>query len=281
MEEFMKQRYLSLFVILTLMLALFAVTGIALAQEGEGDQSAPAAEEATDTPTEEPTAVPTEEPTVAPTEEPTVAPTEEPTVAPTEEPTVAPTEEPTVAPTEEPTVAPTEEPTVAPTVEPTVTITPTETVVAPPVIDSFVATPATLTDTTALTTTLTWAVTGADTLALNDEDVTGLTEKLVGVTETTTYTLKATNTGGSVEAVVVVEVALPVVEVAGEIEAQAALPGSSTSQIIAIANLNTSGSAETASLGLNKIASSDTGVFSSSPVYPGGGTFITSSSLPS
>jgi hypothetical protein len=110
-------------------------------------------------------------------------------------------------------------------------------VVELPVIDSFVATPATLIGTTDLTTTLTWAATGADTLDLNGEDVTVQTEKVVTVTETTTYTLKATNEGGSVEAVVVVEVVAPVVEVAGDIEA-AAIPGSFTTQYLMVQNIS-------------------------------------------
>ncbi len=269
----MKSRYLSLLIILTLILAMFAVTGIALAQDPQGDDSSAV----TSQPSEEATEVPTEVPTVAPTEEATVEPTVAPTEEATVEPTVAPTEEATVEPTVEVTVEPTVEVTVEPTVEVTVepTVTPTVTL---PVIDSFVATPSTLTDTTALTATLNWAVTGADTLDLNGEDVTGLTEKLVNVTATTTYTLKATNAGGSVEAQVVVVVSPVVVETAGEIEAQAAMPGSSTTSIIGVANIDSS--AATIGLTLYPYPSGSSFSVGGSPTVPVGGVhFYRSSDL--
>jgi len=237
----MKRRYLSLFLILTLILTLFGATGVALAQNPQGDPATATVEptqgETTVTQTDPVTdTAATTEPTVAPTEAPTAEPTAAPTEAPTAEPTVAPTEAPTV----EPTVVPTEEPTVAPTEEPTAE--PTATPVDLPVVDSFAAAPASLTGdgTTVLTTTLTWAVTGADTLDLNGEDVSSLTEKIVELTQTTTYTLKAVNAGGSVVSVVVVDVVAPVVvESAGDIEA-AAVPGTFTSEYVMVQNISAS-----------------------------------------
>jgi outer membrane biosynthesis protein TonB len=275
MENFMKQRYLSLLVILTFILVMSVGTGIASAQNPQGDDVTSTTEGSPVSPTEEPTAAPTEEPTVepivAPTEEPTVEPTVEPTTEPTAVPTEEPTAEPTAVPTEEPTVIPTEEP----TVEPTVTITPTKTMVEIPVIDSFIATPSTLTDTSVLTTTLTWTVAGADTLALNGEDVTGLTEKLVGVTETTTYTLKATNAGGSVEAVVVVEVT-PAMDAAGEIEA-AAIPGSFTTQYLMVQNI--SSAATDVSVGLHTTSSTANYNLGTTSVPVNGNALVSLSSI--
>jgi hypothetical protein len=118
------RKLVSLFVVLSLLVALASSAGVANAQSPTEEPTAEPTEESRAEPTEEPTVEPTEEPTAEPTEEPTaeptVEPTEEPTAEPTAEPTEEPTEEPTVEPTEEPTVEPTEEPTAEPTVEPTV-----------------------------------------------------------------------------------------------------------------------------------------------------------------
>jgi hypothetical protein len=253
------KKFLSLFLMIALTIGIFSVSSNAFAQ-GDGEEPAPevteeSASEPTAEPTEEPTAEPTEEPTAEPTEEPTAEPTEEPTAEPTEEPTAEPTEEPTAEPTEEPTAEPTEEPTAEPTEEPTAepteeptaepteeptaeptaepteeptaepTAEPTEEPTAePPVIDDFVANPSTLTigETSIATTTLTWVVTGATSLDINGEDVTDLTEQVVEVTETTTFTLTAANEGGSTASSVVVTVEVaPVLDTEGEIESAA------------------------------------------------------------
>jgi hypothetical protein len=67
----------------------------------------------------------------------------------------------------------------------------------------------------------------------------------------------------------------------GEVGAAGALSGSFTTQIISIANLETSGSAETASLDLRQIGGSGSSTVTSGAVYPGGATFIRDSELPS
>lgn len=270
----MKRRYLSLFLILTLILTLFGATGVALAQNPQGDPAT-----ATVEPTQGETTVTQTDPVTdtAATTEPTEAPTAEPTAAPTEAPTAEPTVAPTEAPTVEPTVVPTEEPTVAPTEEPTAE--PTATPVDLPVVDSFAAAPASLTGdgTTVLTTTLTWAVTGADTLDLNGEDVSSLTEKIVELTQTTTYTLKAVNAGGSVESVVVVDVVAPVVvESAGDIET-AAIAGSWSTEVMHIQNI--SGVKANVDLALYDSAGNNVQSISKTDIPVGGGVSINASDL--
>lgn len=61
----------------------------------------------------------------------------------------------------------------------------------------------------------------------------------------------------------------------------AALPGSFTSQIIAVANLSPSGSSQAANLVLDQINGAGGGNVSSSAVFPGGVAFIRDSNLPS
>jgi hypothetical protein len=68
---------------------------------------------------------------------------------------------------------------------------------------------------------------------------------------------------------------------ADDVDTSATLPGSFTSQIIAIANLNTTGSSEQAQLTLDQIDGAGTGNVSSSGVFPNGTTFIRDSQLPS
>jgi len=143
--------------------------------------------------------------------------------------TAEPTDEATPEPTDEATPEPTDEATPEPTVEPTVEATPEPTeepvVVEAPVITAFTASPDVLTAPDS-SVTLSWVVSGTATLDLNGEDVTGLASKVVTVTETSAFTLTASNEGGSAQAgltVAVVQPAEPTTS-AGEIEVQA-IPG--------------------------------------------------------
>jgi hypothetical protein len=246
-----KRRFPMQFLIaIILMVGLFLAPAGSIqvsAQEG-GDESAPAEETSTD-PTEEASAEPTEETSAEPTEEATPEPTEEATAEPTAEPTEEATAEPTAEPTEEATAEPTEEATAEPTAEPTEEATEeatAEPTPAPPVINSFVANPTTLTaGTSPLTTTLTWDVAGADSLDLNGEVVTGLTGKTVELTETTVFTLTASNSGGTTQAAVTVVVEAPApspgVDTAGDIGAQAIVD----STLVRVQNIGTANAPDT------------------------------------
>src|SRR5262249_55238466 len=78
--------------------------------------------------------------------------------------------------------------------------------VGTPVINSFVATPASIF--TSQSSTLSWSVTGATSLTIDQSigDVTGLTSTVVMPAATTTYRLTATNAAGSVTVPVTVVV---------------------------------------------------------------------------
>lgn len=83
--------------------------------------------------------------------------------------------------------------------------------VAPPTITSFLASPTSILS--GQNATLSWAATGATSLSINGSTVTG-TSLVVHPTSSTTYTLTATNAGGSVTASVTVGVnaAAPVIQ---------------------------------------------------------------------
>ena len=85
----------------------------------------------------------------------------------------------------------------------------TVTVAAKPVIASFTANPSTITKGT--TATLAWSVQGANSLKLNDQNVTE-SSLVVGPTETSTYTLVATNLVGTTSASVTITVKPKVLE---------------------------------------------------------------------
>ncbi len=85
-----------------------------------------------------------------------------------------------------------------------------------PVIASFVGNPLTINE--GQTTILTWSVSGAKKLEIDNNvgEVTGLTEKEVTPTETTTYTLKASNNAGSNEVQTTIRKnGTPVAEISG------------------------------------------------------------------
>jgi|GEM_PF-3698637 len=85
----------------------------------------------------------------------------------------------------------------------------TVTVAAKPVITSFTANPPTITKGT--TTTLAWSVQGATSLKLNGQNVTG-SSLVVGPSETSTYTLVATNVVGTTSSSLTVTVKPKVLE---------------------------------------------------------------------
>ena len=81
--------------------------------------------------------------------------------------------------------------------------------VNPPTIKSFVSSPTTIT--AGQSTLLSWTVVGASTISVDNGigDVSTLTSKSVSPAQTTTYTLNATNAGGSSTASVTVTVNVP------------------------------------------------------------------------
>ncbi len=178
-----------------------------------------------------------------PTAEPTAEAAQEPTVEPTDEPTAEPTVPPTDEATAEPTVPPTDEATAEPTTQPT---------------DEATAEP---------TTQPTDEATAEPTdEATPEPTVEATVQPTVEATATVTATVTVTPT---------VEMASDDVDVAG------ALPGTFSSQILAIANVETSGSAQVAALSLDEIGGAGSSTVNSGNVYPGGVTFIRDSDLPS
>ncbi len=185
-----------------------------------------------------------QEPTAEPEGDSTEAAADEATV----EPTAEPTEEVTAEPTEEVTAEPTEEVTAEPTEE--VTAEPTEETTAQPTEEATEEPTAEPTE-------------EATPEPTEEPTVEPTVQPTMPITDTATIT--------------------PTVELAPaeDVTASGALPGSFTSQIIAIANLNSSGAAETVGLALDEIGGTGVGNVTSGVVYPGGVSFIRSSDLPS
>jgi len=263
--------------IVILALLLFSVSVIpAAAQEG-GEESADTAQDTgnqEDTGEEQDTGEeeqgdeePTETATVEVTETPTDTVTAEPTETPTEEPTETATVEVTETPTDTATVEPTETPTDTATVEPTETVTVTVTVEPTE----------TVTATVEPTETPTVTVTVEPT-----ETVTATVEPTVTPTATVEPTITPTVVASpTVTATVVASPTVTATLTTADDVESAAVPGSFTSQFIAIANLNTSGAAEVAQLGLDEINGAGGGNVPSQPIFPGGVSFIRDSALTS
>lgn len=165
------------------------------------ETSTPTATVATEEPTPSPTQ--TEVATATPSALPSATP-RPPTATATSTPrppTATPTPTNTAIATATPTATPTA--TVTPTLTPTPTPTPTRTPVPPPVISSFTADPTALCveklgSTTR--TTLAWSVGGATAIAISPQPGSGLAAEgraTVPLQQTTTYTVTASNSGGT------------------------------------------------------------------------------------
>jgi len=185
-------------------------------------------------------------------------------VAQGEDPTATPAESPTAAPTPEVTEALTATVTLTETVTitPTVTLTPTTVVTVTPVT--------TMTPTTVVTATPGGEPTAEPTEAATEVPTAAPTEEVTeeptaAPTEEPPAARDESASGG-------------VGATGGEVGVASALPGNFTTEIIAIANLETSGTAEAPVVTLYDIDSTGTSTVSGVPsVYPGGVGFVTDS----